>query len=330
MSYRFRLLFLLFLLLLSISIKAQSYPPAVGYEGSTAIHKDNHLFVDWANAITISRGFLDIAQPEEGLVTYGNPENALGKADGGANIVSLGDGGSALLEFENPIVNGIGIDFAVFENGFFEETDSEMAFLELAFVEVSTDGIEFIRFPSVTEIQNDIQLGSFESCNARYLHNFAGKYTAFYGTGFDLEDLKPLITNSTVNLNEINYIKIIDVVGCIDPEWASFDSLHNLINDPYPTPFASGGFDLDAVGVLHNTLNNTVTDELIVYPNPTNNDLYLKTNDRLLSVKIFSSTGQLMLSNCQTVISVEKLVAGCYIACVETDKKCYYKTFIKE
>jgi hypothetical protein len=44
-------------------------------------------------------------------------------------------------------------------------------------------------------------------------------------------------------------VRIVDVVGSLT--LGSVDSLGNVVNDPYPTAFASGGFDLDAVGVLH-------------------------------------------------------------------------------
>ena len=33
--------------------------------------------------------------------------------------------------------------------------------------------------------------------------------------------------------------------------YASYDSQGNIINDPFPTPFETGGFDLDAIGVIH-------------------------------------------------------------------------------
>jgi len=36
--------------------------------------------------------------------------------------------------------------------------DSNMAFLELGFVEVSTDGIRYVRFPAVTNVQDTFNL----------------------------------------------------------------------------------------------------------------------------------------------------------------------------
>jgi hypothetical protein len=41
------------------------------------------------------------------------------------------------------------------------------------------------------------------------------------------------------------------VVGCIQPAYASYDSNNKIINDLWSTPFPSGGFDLDAVGVIN-------------------------------------------------------------------------------
>ena len=57
--------------------------------------------------------------------------------------------------------------------------------------------------------------------------------------------------NPNVNVNDIRYVRIIDVIGSINPALGSRDSLGNLINDPYPTAFGSGGFDLNGVGVLN-------------------------------------------------------------------------------
>ena len=59
-------------------------------------------------------------------------------------MVSLGKGGSITLSFDPPVSNGDGWDFAVFENGF------EDTFLELAYVEVSSDGVVFVRFDNAS------------------------------------------------------------------------------------------------------------------------------------------------------------------------------------
>jgi hypothetical protein len=78
-----------------------------------------------------------------------------------------------------------------------------------------------------------------------------------------LDDVKDL--DLRVNVNRITHVRIIDVIGALEDEWAGYDSLGNKINDPWPTPFEAGGFDLDAVGVRHQkTLNADVNGDGIV------------------------------------------------------------------
>ncbi|MCF6366267.1 MAG: T9SS type A sorting domain-containing protein [Bacteroidales bacterium] len=311
--------------------KSQSFAPASGFEGTTAIYKDSTIFIDWATETKITRGYQDIAFPENGYVDYGTVGNATGKADGNPNVVSLGDGGSAILKFNFPIVNGDDYDFAVFENGFFENDTSELAFLELAFVEVSTDGIEFVRFPAISEIQTYTQTGSFEKINARYIHNLAGKYTMFYGTPFNLDDIEDLTDGTSVNTNEINYIKIIDVIGSISDNLASHDSKGNIINDPYPTAFASGGFDLDAVGVINNQSNIKFTEDIVIVPNPVRDFLNFRSNiSKINKVEVFSVTGKLIISTDKNNnIDVRKLRKGVYILKVSRNEKCSSAVFFK-
>ena len=73
-----------------------------------------------------------------------NTENALGKptSNDTFDVVVLGDAGSITLTFDAPICNGSGYDFAVFENSLND------TFLEFAFIEVSSDGEHFVRFPN--------------------------------------------------------------------------------------------------------------------------------------------------------------------------------------
>ena len=76
---------------------------------------------------------------------------------------------------------------------------------------------------------------------------------------------------SGLNLNAITHVRLIDVVGSIDPQYGTYDSQGTIINDPYPTDFESGGFDLDAVGVIHQNLIGGMDEEALevhVYPNP--------------------------------------------------------------
>jgi len=309
----------------------QSFSPAVGFEGSRAIYKDSSIFISWAKNVIVSRGFKNIAAPQNGKVTYGIDSNAIGKADGNPSIVSLGDGGSAIISFESPIANGLGADFAIFENGFLENDSSERAFLEFAFVEVSTNGVEYIRFPAISEIPSTEQTDGFENSNARYIYNLAGKYTQFYGTPFDLDDIVDLTIGTSVKLNEINYIKIIDVIGCVTSDFASLDSIDNIINDPYPTEYPSGGFDLDAVGVINNQTNTKLLKKLLIYPNPVKEILHFKTEIKeLKKVTISSICGKTLISSHQNnTINVSTLKKGIYILQVYGTHKSQMGLFFK-
>lgn len=276
---------LLFSLLITSSIiNAQSYAPPAGQPSSTAIAKNSSVFIGWATGINVVRGPQDIANPTGPLATTGDPNNALGGPTG-TGVVCLGDGGSATLTFGFPIANGPGFDFAVFENGFSD------TFLELAFVEVSSDGINFFRFPSHSETQTATQVGGFGAVDCRYINNLAGKYRANFGTPFDLSDIP---NNALLDKDNITHVKIIDVIGTINPLYATHDSHGNIVNDPYPTPFGSSGFDLNGIGVINKrTLSNPdfETNSVTLYPNPASDIIRLNT-EKESSVVIYDLSGR--------------------------------------
>ena len=220
--------------------QAGSYCGAAGTAGSSAIHYTDPSFIDWATGCEVTRGYQSIAA-KTAYATYGTASDAIGTADNA--IVSLGDAGSAVLTFDKAVTNGLGYDFAVFENSF------SSTFLELAFVEVSSDGTNYFRFDAVSETPTTTQVGSFGNVDPTCLNNLAGKYQAYYGTPFDLGELagkSPLL-----DVNSVTHVRIVDAVGSITSDYCTYDSRGNIVNDPWPTAFASGGFDLDAVGVIH-------------------------------------------------------------------------------
>ncbi|MBC7451396.1 MAG: DUF4465 domain-containing protein, partial [Cytophagales bacterium] len=269
------------------------YDAAVKNGGTKALYKDSIVFKSWAKSCTVIRGYQNIDNKVLGLATSGVDINGTLKA--GINpTVSLGDSGVAILEFPIPVKNGNGPDFAVFENGFDSGSNQ---FLELAFVEVSSDGIHYVRFPAVSKTNAFTQTGTFGSTDASLLYNFAGKYVANYGTPFDLEDLK---NNPLLDLNNITHIKLVDVIGKIDLKTSSKDSLGNPVNDPFTTAFISSGFDLDAIGVINQNelatglISRNANSNLHVYPNPSNGTFHisLNTNEYLgQTMEIFDTNG---------------------------------------
>ncbi len=311
MGMRTKLFFTIsFSLMLNIVAWAQ-FPGPAGTPGSTAMYKDSSAFVAWATGCEVVRGYINIAQPNLGLVSSGAPDMATGKS-GENGVVSLGDGGYAILTFERPIKNGPGFDFAVFENAF-----SDM-FLELAFVEVSSDGVNFFRFPATSLTDIDEQIGPFDQKgDATKLNNLAGKYRLFYGTPFDLEELAEV---DGLDINNITHVKVIDVVGSIDPQWGTMDALGNMINDPYPTEFPTGGFDLDAVGVIHQSeqvalKNYDFKMDFKIFPNPLSSgqELFIQPN-ATYDVKIYDLQGNLLQSwNNVNAINITQR-SGIYIA----------------
>lgn len=228
-------------------VEPTSFCGAVGTEGCTAIRFDSSIVAAWATGCTIVRGPVDITDPEGPKVHYGTDDAGIGPASTSTtDAVSLGDGGSATLTFAQPIRNIEGPDFAVFENGIVSDVTGN-AFLELAFVEVSTDGVNFVRFPATSLTPTETQMGGFGEVDPTMINNLAGKYQIGYGTPFDLEELRD---STAIDINNINYVRLVDVVGTIDPQYASRDSKGRIVNDPYPTAFNSSGYDLTGVAVL--------------------------------------------------------------------------------
>ncbi|UFH33234.1 T9SS type A sorting domain-containing protein [Chryseobacterium sp. C-71] len=308
-------------------LMAQSYAPQAGVAGSTAIPANSSLFKSWATGATVLRGYQQINSTVSAVANAGVDANATGASNG--SIVSLGDGGNAILTFAKPITNGSGFDFAVFENGFMSG-QSGRAFLELAFVEVSSDGINFFRFPSHNQypanfIQNTTDIGGsgFATMDATYLNNFAGKYTSGFGTPFDISDLPD---NPLLNKEQITHVKIIDVIGTNIETYRTYDSFGNVAIDPFPTPGGSSGFDLDAVGVINefNILstaeNQKAETKIILYPNPASDFIKINTN-KDVEVKIYSVNGALVKQGktINKTLDVSDLSNGNYIIQIDNN-----------
>ena len=195
----------------------------------TGIYKGSSSLVAWATDCNVVRGLRNIADPGLGYVFYGSESDAINEADGTiGDVVSLGDGGIATLTFDESIyiTNGTGNDFAVFENGFAKGGGS--GFLELAFVEVSSDGVNFFGFDAVSLTPTNVQVGNITGLDPTNIHNLAGKHFMGYGTQFDLEELKD--ASAVLDVNSVTHIRIIDVVGFVEPADVYGDGIVNFID----------------------------------------------------------------------------------------------------
>ncbi len=298
---------------LFFACKFQSYaqfsgPPSA--MGSDAMHIDSAAFVDWAKYCSLQRGWKNIQQKDLGFVNYGTEWDAVGNGQN-TGVVSLGDSGIAILTFERGIMDLPGHDFAIFENGF------DDAYLELAFVEVSSDGVNYFRFPSTSLTPTLTQVGPFDLwADPTKLHNLAGKYRSKFGTPFDLADLPD---DPLLHKNNITFVKIIDVIGAISGPFSTYDSQGNVINDPFPSPFESGGFDLDALGIIHQVplgIEEDLPLSIAVFPNPVHDKLQV-SGISVHSFAIYDTFGKLILHQEQVMdekgIPFSELSAGNYL-----------------
>ena len=284
----------------------------VGTEGCNAIAANDNQIVAWATNVVVTRGPQNISNPNSPLASHGTDADAVGPAtmNNSMEVVSLGDGGSALITFERPIRNGEGPDFAVFEN------DNIGNFLELAFVEVSSDGEHFVRFPATSLTPTETQTGSFALTDPTFINNLAGKFRIGYGTPFDLAELAD---SANIDLDNIVYVRVIDVVGCINPQYATYDAFGHIVNDPWPTDFASSGFDLAGVGVIHQKplgIDNHEMPQVFAYPNPCTGSLYI-INENAERIELYNLNGQLleMVNNGDTHVNLnmQQYPAGLYL-----------------
>ncbi len=178
-----------------------------------------------------------------------------GDFEGSMDTLTLGYGGSLTLLLGSACFDGPGTDLIVCENPFFI-TGSSNLFVEAMFVEVSTDGVNFARFPtSYTGDAGPFQ--PFSGVPMSWYRGFAGvmpvhanssfgipslDVVAAGGDAFDLADLAddPLAMSGAVNLFEIHYVRLVDVRGGV-----SLDSAGTPVWDSGLNSVASA--DVDAV-----------------------------------------------------------------------------------
>ena len=265
----------------SVSASAEFYTPQngetlifqngepVALQGDVSIHYQSSSIKAWAT------GYKDYNVGYAVDDQWKTPEKAIGAVDAdNFNVVVLGNGGSITMTFASGIRNGDGLDFAVFENSNIvadEGSPAGMGFWELAYVEVSSDGEHFVRFPNF--YLGSSTVSAYGQHAGSLIYNLASKYMVDYGHGFDLAELEYayhylnsadceftddykaefLANYKYLDLNNVYYVRVIDVIG--DGSCLGADGYE--IYDPHLT-WGSGGFDLQGIGVMNMAVNAVI------------------------------------------------------------------------
>jgi hypothetical protein len=216
-----------------------------------AIPSNSPLLTEWANQI-LPVGSGTFFAPRGSTAVSQTSFNSLGDLDA-AEIASGTSPGFITVRFPTGIRNTAGPDFAVFENGF-EFGSPNGLFMELAYVEVSTNGTDFARFPAISTNTQPVQgSGAFAGYDTSNVYNLAGKHAANFGTPFNLDDLTthPLVASNLVDLANIQFVRLVDIPG----NGSFLDSQNNPIYDNWLTT-GTGGFDFrlppgQGIGVIN-------------------------------------------------------------------------------
>ena len=156
------------------------------------------------------------------------PPRGKGFDAGGLDVLSLGQAGVIVLELGAPAVDEPGADLLVFENAF-RGPDGAL-FSETAIVGASADGVTFVDWPC----DADDPAKAFPVC--------AGTHAVLSSPDNGLDPLDPAVAGGdpfdllAIGLTSARYVRIRD--SGLNPSLAP-----------------SGGFDLDAVAVVHAELS---------------------------------------------------------------------------
>lgn len=158
-------------------------------------------------------------------IVLGPPQGA-GKLKSSTHVLSIGQEGSITLEFvDNEVIDGKGPDLIVFENAFLAAPgdDPNYGFFELAKVEVSFEGENWVEFPYDTGLRKGCAGHRPVLANSKENKIDPTDPKKAGGDPFDLKD---------VGLKVIRFVRITDIQSSGAKDGAA-------------------GFDLDAVAACH-------------------------------------------------------------------------------
>jgi len=173
-----------------------------------------------------------VAAVVPGPLAAGTTSSALGAPTGGGLfggsllVYTLGVKGSLTLVFNSSMYDGPGTDLIVCENPFYL-LSSSVIFAEAMYVEVSSDGASFARFPT-TYSGPLVPIPPTSGADPRWYTGFAGimpvsanpsagvnplDVVAGGGDAFDFADLAddPAVVQGAVDLDNIGFVRLVDV-----------------------------------------------------------------------------------------------------------------------
>lgn len=204
-------------------------------------------------------------------VIFGPPTGSTPGISGSLDVLNIGVGGEIIVKFTNNIlVDGPGPDFTIFENPFYR-TDTggspefEKVFSEPAYVSVSDTGTTWVTFQ--TDYTGPFPLPGGTHPDPAWFSGFAGIQPVFSSPSNGIDPLDPLVSGGDVfdladvaveaaalgiNLQNIQFIRITDVIVGTGTDSGG---------DTIPAaPAAVNGFDLDAIAAL-NSISYTAADD---------------------------------------------------------------------
>ena len=81
------------------------------------------------------------------------------------------------------------------------------------------------------------------------------------------------------------------------------------------------------------SFNESVYDDFLIYPNPVDDILKIKSSDEIKKVKVYNLSGQLIMSEGQgfeTQIDMSNFDSGMYLLRIETEDNIYSKRIVKK
>jgi hypothetical protein len=121
--------------------------------------------------------------------------------------------------------------------------------------------------------------------------------------------------------------------------YATRDNAGRIINDPFPTPYPSSGFDIDAVGIIHalgyTSIEDVTSNAIKVFPTLLQEEkkIQLTGIQTVNDIRILDMQGRLVpyTREGETIILEDSIEDGIYFLQIEKNNNRYtYKITVME